>query len=255
MLSQAFAVDRLRAFVAEVRRVEESEFPYSDSQVALKIIGKLFDGKLARLQAFDDRSEPAIVRQECKLSLGALFQYVPLLGFILRSTNVRNAFEFCAPLKRLARQVLDHNVDEAKRTTRLLLSSEWDYSPFVYRDIPDLPGLVLIGLPAPESSNPFLIPLAGHELGHSIWSRRKLGASFKPTVRRHVLTIIRDRWKDFEQVYQKRPLKQEDLTNDMFCVQFWEQAVLWCLRQAEESFCDFIGIRLFPCVLLLLHRV
>ena len=31
----------------------------------------------------------------------------------------------------------------------------------------------------------------------------------------------------------------------MFCVQFWEQAVAWCLRQAEESFCDFIGVRLF----------
>ena len=245
MESLAFALDRLHAFLAEVREIAEAEFPYPDSRVALKILGQLFETKLVRLQGFDKKSDPSIVRQECKLSVSALFHYVPLLGFILRSTNVRNAFELCAPLLRLAKQVLEYDVDTAKRTTRLILSSEWDYSPFVYRDIPDLPGMVLIGLPAPESSNPLLIPLAGHELGHSVWSRRELGAFFKPVAREQVLTAIRGRWKEFEEVSEKKSLRPEDLTNDMFCVQFWEQAVVWCLRQAEESFCDFVGVRLF----------
>ena len=64
---------------------------------------------------------------------------------------------------------------------------------------------------------------------------------------RKTASIERDRgrWAEFEQVYHKKPLKPDDLTTDLFCVQFWEQAVPWCLRQAEETFCDFIGVRLF----------
>ena len=64
--------------------------------------------------------------------------------------------------------VLDGN-DPANRETRLILSSEWDYSPFMYDQITDLPSFVFIGLPACESANPLLLPLAGHELGHSVW--------------------------------------------------------------------------------------
>mgnify|MGYP001286141063 CR=1 FL=1 len=151
--------------MGEVARLRQSEFPYKHSVEALDRIDKLFTRKLARLNAFGHSSDPAIVSQECALALRDVFRYLPLLGFILRSTNVRNAFEVYGPLLRLASAVLEPGVAKGDRRTRLLLSSEWDYSPHVYTEIADLPGFVLIGLPAPESSNPLLVPLAGHELG------------------------------------------------------------------------------------------
>ena len=150
MASLTFAKDRLRAFLAEAQYSAQVEFPYPASKAAVETIEQLFKAKLARLDGFNDNSDPSIIRQECKL--------IPSPAFPVRSPawlyptfdeNVPNAvFELCGPLLRLAKQVLEHEVDAAKRTTRLLLSSEWEYSPFVYRDIPDLPGLVLIGLPA-----------------------------------------------------------------------------------------------------------
>ncbi|HUY32087.1 MAG TPA: hypothetical protein VMV69_04845 [Pirellulales bacterium] len=248
MSSLEFAIGRLNAFLAEVQRLDECEFPYEHSQVALHRIRDLFDNKLALLQSFDSKSDPAIVKQQCTLSLSALFDYVPLLGFILRSTNVRNAFEVFGPLLRLARDLLEPGVDKSKCQTRLVLSSEWDYSPFVYGEIPDLPGFVLIGLPAPESSNPLLIPLAGHELGHAVWQKADYHTAITPCIKTHMLDVIRSRWKEFQAALPSpkgAPVALADLTTNMFCVQFWQQCVPWALRQAEESYCDFVGIRIF----------
>jgi len=244
--SLEYAVDRIQAFLAEVRRLDECEFPYEHSQAALHKIGDLFKKKLERLEQFDEYSDPAIVKQECTLSLDALFVFVPLLGFVLRSTNVRNAFEVFGPLLRLARDVLEPGTDVLQRKTRLVLSSEWDYSPFVYREIPALPGFVLIGLPAPESSNPLLIPLAGHELGHSLWASLGLRQSYTPVAKTNVLDAITDRWEEFKQVFSPQTsLAHADLTSNFLCVQFWQQALGWALSQAEESFCDYIGLKLF----------
>ena len=70
--------------------------------------------------------------------------HLPLLGFIRRSSNVRNAFEFYGPIVLLARQLLG-------RETRFIHSSEWDYSPFTYPKLyENLKDFVLIGLPTSE---------------------------------------------------------------------------------------------------------
>src|SRR5437588_3722657 len=97
-----YARRRVAAFLEEVKHVAESEFPYQDSEDALKQLKELFERKLGRLQEFDEKSYQSIVTRECTLSLEALFRYLPRLGFILRSTNVRNAFELFGPILRLA---------------------------------------------------------------------------------------------------------------------------------------------------------
>src|SRR5262249_3465899 len=157
---------------------------------------------------------------------------------------VRNSFEVFGPLLRLSRDLLEPKVATAARQTRLVLSSEWDYSPFVYGEMSDLPGFVLIGLPAPESSNPLLLSLAGHELGHSLWAKSGGTNKFPPIIRNHILDLIKARWPEFQAVCttpKGPPSSPADLTSNMFCVQFWEQCLPWALRQAEESFCDFAG--------------
>lgn len=151
MHSLPYTKQRLRAFLAECQRLSDSDFPHSHSRDALDQLQKSFQVKLDAIENLDEGSEPEVVRQHCSLILRDFFAYLPLLGFILRSTNVRNAFEGFGPLLRLARQVLEPNTPEEDRTTRLLISSEWNYSPLTYPRIPSLPGYVFIGFPAPEA--------------------------------------------------------------------------------------------------------
>lgn len=54
----------------------------------------------------------------------------------------------------------------------------------------DLPNFVLIGFPAPESGNPLLIPLAGHELGHTVWKGRSLASKYKKSIEDTILSLI-----------------------------------------------------------------
>src|SRR5438876_11170748 len=128
----SYTQQRLRSFVAEIDRLSESDFPYAHSNSALLELKQYFSDQLTVLGSLDPNSDPGVVRQHCALILGDFFAYLPLLGFILRSTNVRNAFETFRPLLRLARQVLEPDTVEANRSTKLLISSEWDYSPLTY---------------------------------------------------------------------------------------------------------------------------
>src|SRR3546814_14740255 len=55
------------------------------------------------------------------------------------------------------------------------MSSEWKFVPFTYPMTLDwLPGFALVGGPAPESDNVLIVPLAGHEIGHSAWRSKQL---------------------------------------------------------------------------------
>jgi hypothetical protein len=240
-----YTQQRVRSFLTEIERLSESEFPYMDSKAALDQLRTLFDRKLQRLEAFAPGSDPSIISQECRVTLLALYQYLPLLGFILRSTNVRNAFEAFGPFLRLAGDVLEPGIERGQRKTKLLLSSEWDYSPFTYPTIPDLPKFLFIGLPAPESANPLLIPLAGHELGHAVWSRYSLRQIFQASAQDEVVKVIQADWAQYQQVFPNSKITPADLTTNLFAVETWRVALEWCLYQAEETFCDFLGLRIF----------
>ncbi len=238
---------RLQAVLDEIARVAETEFPYKGSEHALKKLENLYRSRLSILNQLNDQSNTAILKQACSLALGDLFHYLPMLGFIVRSTNVRNAFEVFRPVLRLARDVLEPQVPKQQQQTQLVLSSEWDYSPFIYRDIPGLPGFVLIGLPSPESSNPLLVPLAGHELGHSVWvmNGRAILNAVRPVVRRRVVEVIRSRWAEYQTLFPGVVITQAQLGTNLAAVESWERAVAWAVNQAEETFCDFVGLRLF----------
>ena len=244
--------------MAEIEALKESEFPYSHSRDALERLARSFENRLRRLEGFDSASDPGVVARECSVALRAMFIHLPLLGFILRATNVRNAFEVHGPLLRLARAVLEPEAAEKKgkrppSKTRLLLSSEWDYSPFTYHSIPDLPGFVLIGLPAHESSNPLLLPIAGHELGHSVWSNEwpvewskpRLDSKFQVLVQKRTVDIILDRWEEFKEVFPRPEITKEQIATDLYVRYTYEKSITWALRQSEESFCDFMGVHIF----------
>lgn len=235
---------RLRAVLAEVRRVGESDFPYAAGRDALECIEKVFLGDAKNLEELIEGVSPTdTIQLACETAIHNIEVCLPLLGFVLRSTNVRNAFELHGPLTRLARCVLDPKI-------RLVLSSEWNYSPSIYIEPPSLDGFCMIGFPAHESGNPLIAPLAGHELGHAVWNHEKEELwrfGFGLQVEQRVLTELwsmRAQLRALDAAVPDSPTAK-DFAGDLIACEKAIPAVNAAQRQAEEYFCDFVGLRLF----------
>jgi hypothetical protein len=103
----------------------DGDFPHSSGKQALENLIEVFsriDKKLDRANRINDHDSIKQLANNVNLKV---LQVIPILGFILRSTNVRNAFELLDPLQAIADATLQGQ-------SQLLLSSEWDYVPFAY---------------------------------------------------------------------------------------------------------------------------
>jgi hypothetical protein len=153
------AKNKIRNIRRTIEELLDGDFPLNSGQRALERLDNVFaelEKRLTRAGKLRDQDSIAQVANNINVKV---YQVLPILGFILRSTNVRNAFELVDPLQAIATAALQGN-------PQLLLSSEWDYVPFAYpQSLEDLKSFVLIGLPASEAGSALLIPLAGHELG------------------------------------------------------------------------------------------
>lgn len=223
---------RIDAFIEQIDVLAASSFPHDDGRAALAAIRK----HCKDLQA--DLDLPVGVRTDvvdhlCLNLLDKVDKFTAILGFILRSTNVRNPFELHYIVKKLVSRALDGDVS-------LLISSEWTYVPFTYpMSVDQLPDAILIGTPAPESGNPLLIPLAGHEVGHSAW--RMYGCS--PLYARMANQAVKeeiDRNKEAgKALLEAAPLKALDKDRVI------NQCAGHVMEQLEEIFCDLFGLYLF----------
>lgn len=233
-----YAEGRTDALIAEIETLRQSDFPYQHSEHALDSLLIWYKSQREQLKRLRRRPSPDSIEARAKILLGRLADDLPLLGFILRSTNVRNAFEVYGPLLELARR---HLGPQAK----LILSSEWTYSPhtYAYSKIALLPEFVLIGFPASESSNPLLLPLAGHELGHSIWKNKDVEKRLVAKLKSGVIKAIRANSVEFHNHFKDIDLATLD--SDVVNLPKWSPAVLQATKQAEETFCDFVGLRVF----------
>ncbi len=231
---------RVNATIHTIKNLKDSEFPYSDSKDALFEVENIFKETQLALSNASKSNDVSLKERTCEEALKRLFIYVPILGFILRSTNVRNAFEIHGPLLRLSKSLLDGN------DTKLILSSEWDYSPMTYPGVPQMNNFILIGFPATESSNPFLIPLAGHELAHNLWLKRNIESQVRSIVTQLIQNEIqKNRWEKFIDLYKTDPRLESWSWGDLFNKELIVPATDWATSQAEETFCDYVGLRIF----------
>jgi hypothetical protein len=166
-----------------------------------------------------------------------ILEVLPILGFILRSTNVRNAFELIEPLQAIASAAMQGKPE-------LILSSEWDYIPFAYpQSLVDLKSYVLIGLPASEAASALLVPLAGHELGHAVWRNRGLSGDIQLTLEVHIDNLFDADLTNFKNIfsdYDPNDVFKRELLSDSK-----SQALEYAEFQSEEIFCDLFGYALF----------
>jgi hypothetical protein len=230
-----YARQRVASFLEEMRRLKDNDFPHPHSREALDLISQVIETRKGALDGLSPANSPDVIRNACAEAFVQILSYHPLLGFILRSTNIRNSFEVYRPILNLSRLILGND-------TKLILSSEWEYSPFVYNPIADLPSFVLMGLPASESGNPLLTPLAGHELGHTTWQKKQVSAKYSATLADRMYKQIEDKWPDYQHLFT---CNRNELRGDLFAARKLGNYHYLALKQAEESFCDFIGIRIF----------
>jgi hypothetical protein len=228
-----YAIQRLRGVLAEIENLKDEDFPYRHSRLALAEIEKRVQQRLDALLQLTPDDDENVVKSFCNDALEQVFKLLPLLGFIVRSTNVRNSFEIFWPILRLARQVLGNDV-------KLILSSEWRLSPHVIRPFVDLPGYILLGFPASESGNPLLIPLAGHEFGHTKWQLSDFKQDIVQKIKKQLFTLAEQRAADFETLFEC-----DFNLDDLFVQEILKPPFQLALSQSEETFCDFFGLRLF----------
>ncbi|HLK15196.1 MAG TPA: hypothetical protein VKT78_10350 [Fimbriimonadaceae bacterium] len=229
------AVARVAAARAEIARIRTPDFPLAPGKGLELIDSEFVELQKTLLEDLDTDNDPEAVKAVAESTLEALEKYLPLIGFMLRATNVRNAFELNGPLLRMARQILGSD-------TRVVVSSEWEFSPFTYRSIVELPKFVLIGMPASESGNGLIVPLAGHELGHAIYERKDLRSRIEGPVADALVAAIEKRWTEYSQIF---PDLEKDQLGASDGRDTWEPFFDWAIDQCEESFCDFFGLRLF----------
>lgn len=223
---------RIDAFIEQIDVLAASSFPHDDGKEALAAIRK----HCTRLRA--DAELPSGVREElvdrqCLMLLDKVGNFTEILGFILRSTNVRNPFELHYVVKKLVRQALGEEVS-------LLISSEWAYVPFTYpMSVDQLPEAILIGTPAPESGNPLLIPLAGHEVGHSAWRVYACTPLYENTASEMVKIQLEESPNARRKLLDAAPLGE--LEEDRVINECADHV----MKQLEEVFCDLFGLYLF----------
>lgn len=219
MVPLLFVKEQLEGFRRAISRVGESAFPYpyEGPEAAVRELSLVVD----RLESTIERAmhplrHAGTARQACEAAHHALRTYLPLLGFLLRSTNTRNAFEVCGPLQRLISQFLSGR--------KLVLSSEWQFAPFT-EDYQGFGNFVFIGFPASEANNPLLFPLAAHEFGHPVWRGR--AARFR---------------REIETWLQANPRGPSESTTIPDADRWVAE---WAARKLEEAFCDCLAVRVF----------
>ena len=228
---------KIDSMLERIRALKAGDFPQVDATRALSAMEQIFTEHGQRVQDLQQMGgAPTAAPTYCSKVLQDLFAYLPVLGFLHRSKNPGNAFEVYDPLLRLARIVIGAD-------TRLVLSSEWDFSPYTLLELPQLPSFVLLGLPASESRTVLLTPLAGHEFGHAVWAAEDGESRYEDPVNNGVVLAIQLRWSEYQTHFPN--IVASSLTTDLFAVQTWLPAARWALAQCEEVFCDLVGLRIF----------
>lgn len=237
VLMQQQCIARLKATELEIARVRRSGLVYADAERTLDSLQESIEVQVGEVT---DACTQTTLEEACASSLKVLSWLLPVLGMVVRSSNLRIAFELYPPLKRLTNRLLGGNIP-------VLLSSDWDYYPTtqlgLHRE------LVVIGLPATESSNALVIPLAGHELGHHLWAKRQYAKALSGNVTRRLLQCIRETY--WSQFLSKRPvtipanISKSDLEHQPEVRKLVRQLASRAVEQLEEYFCDALALHLF----------
>lgn len=230
----ASARRRLASFREQIVELRSSSFPHEDGLEALRLIEEHFASLAQQVDETEADMFPALIDGMCVNVTAQVGKAIVILGLILRSTNVRNPFELHYALAQIVRRAIGGHV-------RVLVSSEWTYTPFTWpMNFDMLPDFVIIGTPASESSNALVSPLAGHEIGHSAWRHFK---DISTTAAQAVNPAI-DKALERQPEVRRRLLEELKL-DELGSRVVIERCAVSAMKQIEETFCDLFGLYIF----------
>ena len=212
----------------------DTDWPYEDAHDALSKLTNSLGALVEQINELDDDASESLVRQYGLEARSKVSELTGFIGFIVRSSDVRNSFESYAPIREVGAKLLGEDL-------RLIMGSEWTYNPFTY-PIPatELAEFVLVGLPASEAQNALLLPVAGHELGHALWLRRRGTLQVSAKIFNLTIEKFKSRWDDVKDFFPPG-ITKDDIEGDLQAREVWSKTNNYALRQCEEVFCDFVG--------------
>jgi hypothetical protein len=208
---------RIDAFIFQIKHLQGQDFPYPASSEALEKILKHIKTQRTLVDRTLLTNEG--VHEVYTTATDQLFIFQKYLGYISNSSNPQNSFETYFLFRRLAVDILGRNL-------KLIISSEWEYSPSNFDTRLELNEFVFIGLPISEVNNALIVPLGGHELGHSVWKAKKLKSKYFNTAQ----TLIKE--KNYSFIDNNDHKKIGSIAET-------------AIKKCTEYFCDFVGIGLF----------
>jgi hypothetical protein len=232
-----YSKQKIEAALQLLSEFKAPKFPHTDSTQAVEVLSRIL--RLTNSQ-FNSSSSAMLAHQTEMEATALIDDILGLLGIISNSANVRNSFEIHGPILDLAKRLLDDN------TAKLIISFEWNYIPFTYpQNHPSLPTFVIIGLPASEASNALVLPVTGHELGHSLWRRDKCQDHFEPEINQAIIQAIKGPLSsEYNRIFRNFGIAANDC-DEYENLWTWERSADFCFRQVEEMFSDFVGLSLF----------
>src|SRR5882672_3741615 len=220
--------------------LRSAEYPQKHAQEAADEIATLLTQRRAELLAIPSDAGHLIVDAFCRAISSVLADLLQVVGFLQRSRLSANPFEVYDSLRRIAAALF------SKTQVRVVLSTEWEFSPYTFpaASVPSLPDYVFIGLPASEAANMLLVPLIGHEMGHSLWVSERGDQQYDPAVGSKLYEAIKSRWEDVQRLFPFAGNISQLFTESSGRARI-QRLASSALSQCEEILCDFLGLRLF----------
>src|SRR5690348_7303268 len=104
-----FCLQKIDSAIAVVSRLIDGDHPHRDSKDALQEILAVYSAERARLVGLDETSQADTVLEVCRRINVKLARLTTFQGLLLRSTNIRNAFEVYFPIRILAAELFTPN--------------------------------------------------------------------------------------------------------------------------------------------------
>src|ERR1044072_377046 len=97
---------KLEAFRGQIAHLLLSDFPHDSTRTALDLLDDFFKTQANRLNLASQSTNKKLISQTCITINERIYQNLPILGFLLRSTNVRNTFEAYYSFLRIAEALI-----------------------------------------------------------------------------------------------------------------------------------------------------
>ncbi|RWM32443.1 hypothetical protein [Mesorhizobium sp.] len=232
-----YSKQKIEAALQLLAEFQAASFPHTDSTKAIEDLAALLQETSKNINTTPSSSLTAQTEME---ATGLIAQILELLGVISNSANVRNSFEIHGPVHDLVSRLLGDD------KVKFIVSFEWNYIPYTYPQThPCLPSFVIIGLPASEASNALVLPVIGHELGHSLWNKENFLSQFEANVTNSIIDQIKGPYRPRYNAIFNRFGINADQCDDYKNVGTWSDAADYAFRQIEEIFSDFAGLFIF----------